>query len=123
LRTQQRDLSGSAFRRMCRAEYLNYLRVREWQDVVAQLRQLAKPLGLTMRPLALPHPEEVGEDPAAAAVAVGRSTDAASADALHQSLLVGLLSNLGSYDERRRDYAGARGTRFYIWPGSGLVKK
>ncbi|MEE6272085.1 ATP-dependent RNA helicase HrpA [Georgenia sp. MJ206] len=123
LRTQQRDLSGSAFRRMCRAEYLNYLRVREWQDVVAQLRQLAKPLGLTMRPLALPHPEEVGEDPAAAAVAVGRSSDAASADALHQSLLVGLLSNLGSYDERRRDYAGARGTRFVVWPGSGLVKK
>nr|WP_324650521.1 ATP-dependent RNA helicase HrpA [Georgenia sp. H159] len=123
LRTQQRDLSGSAFRRLCRAEYLNYLRVREWQDVVAQLRQLAKPLGLTMRPLALPHREEVGEDPAAAAVAVGRSSDAASADAIHQSLLVGLLSNLGTYDERRRDYTGARGTRFVIWPGSGLSKR
>ncbi|MFC4554867.1 ATP-dependent RNA helicase HrpA [Georgenia faecalis] len=123
LRTQQRDLSGSAFRRMCRSEYLNYLRVREWQDVVAQLRQLAKPLGLTMHPLALPHPEEVGADPAAAAVAVGRSTDAASADAVHQSLLVGLLSNLGTYDERKRDYLGARGTRFYVWPGSGLAKR
>jgi len=123
LRTQQRDLSGSAFRRLCRAEFLNYLRVREWQDVVAQLRQLAKPLGLTMRPLALPGRDEVGEDPAAAAVAVGRSADAASADAIHQSLLVGLLSNLGSYDERRREYAGARGTRFVVWPGSGLAKR
>ena len=123
LRTQQRDLSGSAFRRMCRAEFLNYLRVREWQDVVAQLRQLAKPLGLSMRPIALPHAEEVGEDPAAAAVAAGRSAEAASADAIHQSLLVGLLSNLGSYDERRREYAGARGTRFVVWPGSGLAKK
>ncbi|WP_454084434.1 ATP-dependent RNA helicase HrpA [Georgenia sp. Marseille-Q6866] len=123
LRTQQRDLSGSAFRRLCRSEFLNYLRVREWQDVVSQLRQLAKPLGLTMRPLALPHADEIGEDPAAAAVAVGQSSDAASADAIHQSLLVGLLSNLGSYDERRREYAGARGTRFVVWPGSGLAKK
>src|SRR5699024_5382228 len=87
------------------------------------LRQLAKPLGLSMRPLALPHREEVGEDAAAAAVAVGRSADAASADAIHQSLLVGLLSNLGTYDERRRDYIGARGTRFVLWPGSGLTKK
>lgn len=123
LRTQQRDLSGSAFRRLCRAEFLNYLRVREWQDVVAQLRQLAKPLGLTMRPLALPSREEVGDDPAAAAVAAGRSADAASADAIHQSLLVGLLSNLGTYDERRREYLGARGTRFVVWPGSGLARK
>ena len=133
LRTQQRDLSGSAFRRLCRAEFLNYLRVREWQDVVAQLRQLAKPLGLTMKPIALPHEGDIEAtaektqdgrpDTARAAVAVGRSADAVSADALHQSLLVGLLSNLGSYDERRREYAGARGTRFVIWPGSGLAKK
>ncbi|WP_448070504.1 ATP-dependent RNA helicase HrpA [Georgenia yuyongxinii] len=133
LRTQQRDLSGSAFRRLCRAEYLNYLRVREWQDVVAQLRQLAKPLGLTLRPLALPHEDQIAAtaehtadgrpDLARAVVAVGRGSDAVSADALHQSLLVGLLSNLGSWDERRREYAGARGTRFVIWPGSGLVKK
>jgi len=133
LRTQQRDLSGSAFRRLCRAEFLNYLRVREWQDVVAQLRQLAKPLGLTLKPLALPHEGEIAAtaektqdgrpDTARAVVAVGRSSDAVSADALHQSMLVGLLSNLGSYDERRREYAGARGTRFVIWPGSGLAKK
>ncbi|MPV37437.1 ATP-dependent RNA helicase HrpA [Georgenia subflava] len=133
LRTQQRDLTGSAFRRLCRAEFLNYLRVREWQDVVAQLRQLAKPLGLTMKPIALPHEGEIAAtaesthdarpDSARAAVAVGRSGEAVSADALHQSLLVGLLSNVGSYDERKRDYAGARGTRFVIWPGSGLAKK
>ncbi|WP_127125415.1 DUF3418 domain-containing protein [Georgenia sp. SYP-B2076] len=133
LRTQQRDLSGSAFRRLCRTEFLNYLRVREWQDVVAQLRQLAKPLGLTLRPLALPHESDIAAtaegsqdgrpDPARAVVAVGRGSDATSADALHQSMLVGLLSNLGSWDERRREYAGARGTRFVIWPGSGLAKK
>ena len=54
LRTQSRDLSGSAFRRMCRAEFLHYLRVREWQDVHAQLRQLARPLGLAAPPVELP---------------------------------------------------------------------
>jgi ATP-dependent helicase HrpA len=127
LRTQQRDLSSSAFRRLCRAEFLNYLRVREWQDIVTQLRQLAKPLGLTMHPVALPKPAETaGASPAevaAAVVALGRSADTPSADAVHQSLLVGLLSNLGNWDERRRDYAGARGTRFVIWPGSGLARK
>jgi len=50
LREQQRELSGSAFRRLCRAEYINYLRVREWQDVVGQLKEMAKPLGITVRP-------------------------------------------------------------------------
>ncbi|MDY5132007.1 hypothetical protein R6G99_11090, partial [Actinotignum timonense] len=54
LRTQARELSGSAFRRMCRAEFLNYLRYREWADVVAQLEQMARPLELTIRRLALP---------------------------------------------------------------------
>src|SRR5690606_37678486 len=50
LREKQRELSGNAFRRLCRAEFLHYLRVREWQDVVAQLRELARPLGITVRP-------------------------------------------------------------------------
>ncbi|MGC5617592.1 ATP-dependent RNA helicase HrpA [Georgenia sp. Z1491] len=127
LRTLQRDLSGSAFRRTVRGEYLNYLRIREWQDVVTQLRQLAKPLGLHLRPLALPPAAEVDTPDtdlvASTVVALGRGSDAASADSVHQALLTGLLSNLGSYDERKRDYAGARGTRFVIWPGSGLSRK
>ena len=46
LRAQQRALSGNAFRRLCRAEYLNYLRVREWQDLFSQLRQAAGDLGI-----------------------------------------------------------------------------
>ena len=52
LEEQQRELSGSAFRRMCKAEYLNYLRVREWQDLYRQLVRLAKPLGLHVSPSA-----------------------------------------------------------------------
>ena len=137
LRTQNRELSGSAFRRMCRAEFLHYLRVREWQDVHAQLRQLARPLGLDAAPVELPtarsiraatealepgsHAAQIANGGVAAAVvALGRSADTPDADAIHRSLLVGLLSNVGNWDERRREYAGARGTRFTIWPGSGL---
>ncbi len=140
LRTQQRDLSGSAFRRMCRAEFLHYLRVREWQDVYNQLRQLARPLGLAAAPVDLPTASAVraaaaGLEPgtqaatiahgdvAAAVVALGRSADTPSADAIHRSLLVGLLSNVGTWDERRREYAGARGSHFVVWPGSGLRRK
>ena len=140
LRTQNRELSGSAFRRMCRAEFLHYLRVREWQDVHAQLRQLARPLGLDAAPVELPtarsiraatealepgsHAAQIANGGVAAAVvALGRSADTPDADAIHRSLLVGLLSNVGNWDERRREYAGARGTRFTIWPGSGLRRK
>lgn len=140
LRTQQRELSGSAFRRMCKAEFLHYLRVREWQDVHQQLRQLARPLGLDTSPVELPtarsiraagealepgsHAAQIANgDVAAAVVALGRSADTPDADAIHRSLLVGLLSNVGSWDERRREYSGARGTKFVIWPGSGLRRK
>ncbi|OMH24104.1 ATP-dependent RNA helicase HrpA [Tersicoccus phoenicis] len=104
LQAKQRELSGTAFRRLCRAEYLNYLRIREWQDLFAQLRQLAKPLGITLAP--------------------GRDVDAvAGHDAIHQSLLAGLLSQVGLWDERKREYTGARGTRFAIFPGSALFRK
>ena len=140
LRTQSRDLSGSAFRRMCRHEYLHYLRIREWRDVYNQLAQLARPLGINAQNIELPTRASIraasdrlvpgshaagmaNADVADAVVALGQSTDTPDADAIHQSLLVGLLSNLGNYDERRREYAGARATHFTIWPGSGLRRK
>ena len=140
LRTQSRDLSGSAFRRMCRHEYLHYLRIREWRDVYSQLAQLARPLGINAQNIELPTRASIraasdrlvpgshaagmaNADVADAVVALGQSADTPDADAIHQSLLVGLLSNLGNYDERRREYAGARATHFTIWPGSGLRRK
>ena len=140
LRTQSRDLSGSAFRRMCRHEYLHYLRIREWRDVYNQLAQLARPLGINAQNIELPTRASIraasdrlvpgshaagmaNADVADAVVALGQSADTPDADAIHQSLLVGLLSNLGNYDERRREYAGARTTHFTIWPGSGLRRK
>ncbi|HSJ20654.1 MAG TPA: ATP-dependent RNA helicase HrpA [Nocardioidaceae bacterium] len=101
VRVQQRALSSSAFRRMCRAEYLNYLRIREWQELESQLRQVAKQLKLK----------------------VGPAADEPDADAIHQSLLSGLLSHIGLRDPDRRDYLGARNARFAIFPGSGLFKK
>ncbi|HEX5534582.1 MAG TPA: ATP-dependent RNA helicase HrpA [Actinomycetales bacterium] len=100
LREQQKALSSSQFRRMCKREFLNYLRVREWQDLVAQLRQVAGSIGLS--------------------VGSSWTTDAAR---VHSALLAGMLSHVGLRDERRRDYQGARGTRFAIFPGSALFKK
>ncbi|MDO5496181.1 MAG: DUF3418 domain-containing protein, partial [bacterium] len=128
LRVRQRDLGSSAFRRLARSEFLNFLRFREWQDVVGQLRQLARPLGLTLNPLTLPKAAAFPSDATTYEIAAivnqhGNSSAAASADAIHRSLLVGLLSNLGTWDQQKRDYEGARGTHFVIWPGSGLAKK
>ena len=104
LREQQRELSGSAFRRMCRREYLNYLRVREWQDFESQLRQVCKEMRIQ----------------------IGRPADKADADGIHQALLAGLLSHVGVLEERDRkergprEYLGARNSRFAIFPGSAL---
>ncbi len=99
LETKQAELSGSAFRRLLKAEYLNYLRVREWQDVFRQLSRMAKPLGLVV---ADPH---------------------TNPDGIHRSLLAGLLSHLGLRDLVKKDYIGARQSRFVIFPGSALAKK
>ncbi|MEI2279039.1 ATP-dependent RNA helicase HrpA [Paenarthrobacter ilicis] len=104
LQEKQRELSSTQFRKLCRTEFINYLRVREWQDLFAQLRQLAKPLGI-----ALDNKREA--DP------VGNY------EGIHISLLSGLLSHIGLLDERKREYAGARGSRFAIFPGSALFKK
>ena len=114
LKEQQKELSSSAFRRMCKREFLNYLRVREWQDFESQLRQVCKEMRID----------------------IGRPADQADGDAIHQALLSGLLSHIGLLEEREkeapggargrrpmREYLGARGARFAIFPGSGLAKK
>ncbi|BCJ67698.1 ATP-dependent RNA helicase HrpA [Polymorphospora rubra] len=109
LREQQQERSSSSFRRMCKAEHLNYLRVREWQDIHSQLRQVARTLDVT-----------VNDEPA-------------DAQRVHQALLAGLLSHLGVRDEKskptdtgrggRNDYLGARGAKFALFPGSALFRK
>ena len=99
LREKEKELSGNQFRRLCRSEYLNYLRVREWKDVFRQLERMAKPLGL---------------------VVGGASTNP---NGIHRSLLAGLLSQLGIRDAAKKDYIGARQVRFSVFPGSTLAKK
>ena len=100
LREQQRELSSNQFRKRCKAEFLHYLRVREWQDLVEQLRQAAQ----GRRRDAQPQPAE----PRA------RSTARCSPGCSRTS---------GCKDERGREYLGARGARFAIFPGSALAKK
>ena len=120
LSEQQGELSGSAFRRLCRAEFLNWLRVREWQDLHAQLRSVAAELGINTR------------------------SSAPERSRVHTALLAGLLSHVGmkvvhavtrpggpqadrAPAERGRrplaEYLGARSAKFAIFPGSGLAKK
>ncbi|HXS45416.1 MAG TPA: ATP-dependent RNA helicase HrpA, partial [Solirubrobacteraceae bacterium] len=99
VRASQRELSGSAFRRWCREHFLHALRVREWQDLVAQLRQAARESGVT-----------VNRAPAAP-------------DDVHRAMLAGLLSHLGLKTGDAREYLGARGARFALWPGSLLARR
>ncbi|WP_034620794.1 ATP-dependent RNA helicase HrpA [Cellulomonas sp. URHE0023] len=126
LKDQQRDLSGSAFRRQVRAEYLNYLRIREWQDVVTQLREMAKPLGIVVNA-----PGKLMEEDGLRLTWDG--------DRIHVAILAGLLSQIGMQEATevaapaagkrppskrpRNEYLGARGARFAIFPGSGLARK
>lgn len=102
LREKQQELSGNAFRRLCRSEFLNYLRVREWQDIYAQLRQVARTLGLSL-----------SED----------REEVAEGQHVHTALLSGLLSHIGLKEGEKREYLGARGAKFAIFPGSALFKK
>src|SRR6266542_3490295 len=99
LRKAQEELSSNQFRKLCRTDFLNYLRVREWQDVYSQLRQVARTFGVS----ATSSPDD--------------------ADGIHRSLLAGLLSHIGLKDPERQEYEGARNARFAISPGSALFKK
>ncbi|POX39761.1 ATP-dependent RNA helicase HrpA [Streptomyces sp. Ru73] len=100
IREQQKALSSSAFRRMCRNEFLNYLRIREWQDIYTQLRTVAKTMGIHL------------------------SEQDAAPEHIHTSLLAGLLSHIGLKDtDAKNEYLGARSAKFAVFPGSALFKK
>ncbi|WP_316764670.1 ATP-dependent RNA helicase HrpA [Streptomyces herbicida] len=110
IREQQKERGSSAFRRMCKQEYLNFLRIREWQDIYTQLRTVAKQMGIHL------------------------SEQDASDDRVHVSLLAGLLSHIGMKDVKdaggeggrstaKNEYLGARNAKFAIFPGSALFKK
>jgi len=118
LEEKRAELSSSAFRRMCKSEYLNYLRVREWADVYRQLTSIAKPMGIR---------------PGAPQV---------NPDGIHRALLSGLLSHIGIRQDKdapsrpgakvasgtngkrvSAEYLGSRTAKFVLFPGSTLAKK
>ncbi|MFF1600523.1 ATP-dependent RNA helicase HrpA [Streptomyces mirabilis] len=110
IREQQKERGSSAFRRMCKQEYLNFLRIREWQDIYTQLRTVAKQMGIHL------------------------NEDDAAEQSVHVSLLAGLLSHVGMKDVKetggesgrstgKNEYLGARNAKFAIFPGSALFKK
>jgi ATP-dependent helicase HrpA len=102
VREQQKERGSSSFRRMCKQEYLNFLRIREWQDIYSQLRTVAKQMGIHLN-------EEDAAD-----------------QSVHVSLLAGLLSHVGMKDVKdgnKNEYLGARNAKFAIFPGSALFKK
>lgn len=99
LREQRKERSGSSFRRMCRDEFLHYLRIREWQDLAGQLRSIAGDLGIR------------------------ESDEPATPAAIHAALVAGLLSHVGLRDGDNREYQGARNTRFVLAPGSVLTRR
>ncbi|MEU1281011.1 ATP-dependent RNA helicase HrpA [Streptomyces sp. NPDC005805] len=115
VREQQKERGSSSFRRMCKQEYLNFLRIREWQDIYAQLRTVAKQMGIHL------------------------NEEDAPEQSVHVSLLAGLLSHIGLKDVKesgkdspagdrkggggRNEYLGARSAKFAIFPGSALFRK
>jgi ATP-dependent helicase HrpA len=99
LQERRKELSGNQFRRMCRDEFLHYLRIREWQDLVGQLRSIARELGIT------------------------ESVEPADPGRVHAALLAGLLSHVGMRREDGREYLGARNSRFVLAPGSVLTRR
>ncbi|MFF1699259.1 ATP-dependent RNA helicase HrpA [Streptomyces sp. NPDC058257] len=111
IREQQKERGSSSFRRMCKSEYLNFLRIREWQDIYTQLRTVAKQMGINL------------------------NEDDAPEQQVHISLLAGLLSHIGMKDVKeskdsdpkqrggRNEYLGARNAKFAVFPGSALFKK
>ncbi|MFI1029162.1 ATP-dependent RNA helicase HrpA [Streptomyces sp. NPDC020951] len=102
VREQQKERGSSSFRRMCKQEYLNFLRIREWQDIYSQLRTVAKQMGIHL------------------------NEEDAPEQSVHVSLLAGLLSHIGMKDVKdgkKNEYLGARSAKFAIFPGSALFKK
>ena len=91
--------SNRQLNEQCRSNFLSQLRLREWRDVHSQLLTIVREQGW-----------RINESPA-------------TYEQLHLALLTGLLGNIGYKADDEPHYLGARGIRFYLWPGSSLLKK
>jgi ATP-dependent helicase HrpA len=118
---QKKDLTQNNFRKLCQREFLSYVRLREWQDIFSQLKLTLKEQNIPLTSIdyrfTLPSPQQA-QEPEKNKESEQESTLAP----VHQALLSGLLSHIGQQDENR-EYKGARGMKFFIFPGSGLAKK
>ncbi|QHB18188.1 ATP-dependent RNA helicase HrpA [Mannheimia pernigra] len=99
IQSQQKELSKNQFRHLCRKDYLNYNRVREWQDIYHQLRLAVREMGLKI------------------------NSEPATYQPIHTALLTGLLSHIGVKDNEKIHYLGARNAHFFLFPNSVLFKK
>jgi ATP-dependent helicase HrpA len=98
LENTRQELTQNQFQKRCKKEFISYLRVREWREVHHQLCVATKKLGFKL------------------------NHEVANPEAIHKSLLCGLLGNLG-FNHEEREYLGARNRKFSIFPGSSLSKK
>ncbi|MBF0751865.1 MULTISPECIES: ATP-dependent RNA helicase HrpA [unclassified Pasteurella] len=99
IQEQQKNLSKNQFRRQCQKDFLNYLRIREWQDIYHQIRLSVREMGLPI------------------------NSEKAEYQQIHTSLLSGLLSHIGLKEVEKQQYLGARNAHFAIFPNSVLFKK
>jgi ATP-dependent helicase HrpA len=104
IKNQRSSLSSGQFRKMCQKEFLAYMRVREWQDIYAQIKQVIDELGIKVNQQ-IPDVDNEKNN-----------------DNIHQALLAGLLSHIG-FKDKEQHYLGARNSKFFMFPGSGLFKK
>ena len=96
---QQKALTKNQFRRQCQKDFLNYLRIREWQDIYQQIRLAVREMGLSI------------------------NSEKAEYQQIHTALLSGLLSHIGLKEAEKQQYLGARNAHFAIFPNSVLFKK
>ena len=96
---QQKELTKNQFRRQCQKDFLNYLRIREWQDIYQQIRLAVREMGLPI------------------------NSEKAEYQQIHTALLSGLLSHIGLKESEKQQYLGARNAHFAIFPNSVLFKK
>ncbi|WP_313770428.1 ATP-dependent RNA helicase HrpA [Corynebacterium anserum] len=110
LQTQRRELSGNQFRKLCHNEYIHYMRAREWMDLVRQLLNVIQDLHWH-----IPNISHVRE--------LTFQEDSYSEDAIHKSILTGLLTHVGMREGNTKQFTGTRNSHFLVHPGSHLAKK
>lgn len=124
---QREALSGNQLKRYCQKNYLSFIRMREWREIHRQLYLVLKELKLVQHNTKSTEFWRSAEaDQNSPNVSANKDENKLisikSYDAIHQSLLSGLLGNIGRHDEKR-EYIACRNRRFTLFPGSGLNKK